>query len=360
MKQSAINYSQTWEDPDILLEALSIGPEDRVFSISSGGDNTLALALAGARQVDSIDSNPAQNYLVELKLAAARKLNYEEYLELMGVRSSGRRIALYETARQNLSLGARDWWSARSRLIERGVIHCGRFEQFSRMFALRVLPLTHSRKTILSLLNSQSLEEQRRIYTDVWNTRWWRFLFGLASSRTVLKQYARQRGMFAFAKRREASLIYRMRLQRHLTSVPIRGNYFLRYSLTGEYGDSLPPYLEERNKASLSLMPHSRIVLISADILGYLRSLPENTYSAYNVSDVFEAMTPETNDNLWYEIVRTAKSGARVAYWNNLVPRSYPAELNDRIRSDEEFTKKLQSRDRVFFYGRLFVHTITK
>ena len=55
MNKKIINYSQCWEDPFILLEALSICENDCVISITSGGDNTIALLLAKPKKIVSID-----------------------------------------------------------------------------------------------------------------------------------------------------------------------------------------------------------------------------------------------------------------------------------------------------------------
>ena len=53
-----IRYAQCWEDADILLEALDIEPGHTCLSIASAGDNTLALAGAGAGRVIAVDPPP--------------------------------------------------------------------------------------------------------------------------------------------------------------------------------------------------------------------------------------------------------------------------------------------------------------
>jgi S-adenosylmethionine-diacylglycerol 3-amino-3-carboxypropyl transferase len=39
-----IKYSQCWEDTDVLVSALLLEDDDVVLSITSGGDNSLALS----------------------------------------------------------------------------------------------------------------------------------------------------------------------------------------------------------------------------------------------------------------------------------------------------------------------------
>lgn len=360
MDKENINYSQCWEDPQVIIEALSIHPTDRVLSITSGGDNTLALLLADAKKVDSIDLNPTQNYLLELKKSAAKYLAYDEYLELMGVRASERRKALFEKVESSLSPAAATWWSNQQNLIERGIIHCGRFERFTVTFARYVLPLIHSRGTILEFLTCRDIQEQKDFYKNRWNSWRWRFFFGLASNRLMLRRFARQKGMFSYAGGQTVADVYRERLERHLTSVLMRGNYFLHYSLTGEYGEDLPPYLEERGYQQLRKIPESTLSITTDNLLNYLRSMPDNSFSKFNLSDIFEALSPEENDIVWQEIIRTAKSGATVAYWNNLVRRSYPAHQSALIRTNENQLSQLRAKDRVFFYDSFHAHTIFK
>ena len=360
MDKELINYSQCWEDPQVLVGALSIHPTDHVLSITSGGDNTLALLLAGAGKVDSIDLNPVQNYLLELKKSAAKCLAYDEYLELMGVRASKRRWALFQKVRTNLSQAAEAWWSSHQRLIEKGVMHCGRFEHFSAFFARFVLPLIHSKRTILGLLMCRNVQEQRDFYKRRWDSWRWRFFFGLASNRLMLKRYARQKGMFTHTAGKTVADVYRERLERHLTSVSIQGNYFLHYSLTGGYEKELPPYLEEQGYQQLRRIPETALSITTNNLFNHLRSIPDNTFSKFNLSDIFEALSLEDNDTLWQEIIRTAKSGAVIAYWNNLVMRSYPTQQSGQIKTDENQLRNLRAKDRVFFYDSFHAYTIFK
>ena len=54
------------------MQVLKINSEDTVLTLTSGGCNSLNLCLHGARQVVSVDCNPAQSALLELKATAIR------------------------------------------------------------------------------------------------------------------------------------------------------------------------------------------------------------------------------------------------------------------------------------------------
>ena len=360
MGKERINYSQCWEDPQILLEALSIRDDDYVLSVTSGGDNTLALLLAGPKKVFSIDLNAAQNHLLEFKRIAARKLNYEEYLELLGVQKSKCREILFKKIAADMSSSAQIWWAGHIASIKQGAIHCGRFERFTRWVARYLLPLVHSKKAISKLLACRNADEQKNYYGNQWDTKRWRFFFYLASNRPILRRYARPQGMFTYANVEMLAEIYRKRLERHLASVPIEGNFFLHYSLTGEYGNALPPYLEKKNFLQLRNMPNSTLSIITDNLLNYLKSMPSSSFSKFNLSDIFEALSPIENEMLWEQIVRTAKPDAKIVYWNNLIQRSYPSHLSSQIKTNEKHVDELRKKDRVFFYDNLCVYTILK
>ncbi len=359
MTNQIINYSQCWEDPIVLNEALAINSQDIVLSVTSGGDNSLVLLLKKPYKVISIDSNAVQKYLLELKGAAIGFLSHEELLEFLGVKKSCRRKELFEKVEKHLSLEAASWWNKHRLLIERGVIHVGRFEKFLNSFRCYILPLIHSKKTVEAFLNTQSLQSQRDFYQNVWNSKRWRLFFRVITSRFVLKSFARQRGMFTHTEPGAIAKEYLKRLDRNFNAVPLKDNYFMHYCLAGNYGQSVPPYLEAKETVSLK-ENLSRLSMVVNDLMSYLKSMPNDSFSKFNLSDIFEPLSLEQNDILWKEIVRTAKNGARVVYWNNLVPRTFPQQLSVNIKDEAQRATHLHSMDRVFFYGNFHINTILK
>ena len=359
MTNQIINYSQCWEDPILLNEALAINSQDIVLSVTSGGDNSLALLLKKPHKVISIDSNVAQKYLLELKSAAIGSLSHEELLEFLGAKKSSHREELFEKIEKHLSLEAASWWNKHRSLIKQGVIHTGRFEKFLNSFRCYILPFIHSKKTVEDFLNTQSLQIQQDYYRNVWNSKRWRLFFRVITSRFVLKSFARQRGMFMHTEPGAIAKEYLKRLDRNFNAVMLKDNYFMHYCLTGKYGQSVPPYLDA--KENLYLKENlSRLSMVVNDLTDYLKSMPNDSFSKFNLSDVFEPLSLEQNDTLWKEIVRTAKNGARVVYWNNLVRRAFSQQLSVNIKDEAHLATQLHSTDRVFFYGNFHVNTILK
>src|SRR5688500_5817596 len=123
---SMIRYAQVWEDADVLLEGLDIQSGDTCLAIASAGDNALARLARNPHRVVAIDLNPAQLACLELRVAAYRKLEHGELLELMGSRVSRRRGELYARCRAGLSEETRRFWDRRGREIWRGIGSAGK------------------------------------------------------------------------------------------------------------------------------------------------------------------------------------------------------------------------------------------
>ena len=360
MDKDIINYSQCWEDPDILTKALKISADDIVLSVTSGGDNAIALLLCNPQKITSIDLNYAQNYLLELKLTAAKVLTYDEYLSFLGITDSSNRGDSFSKVKQYLTPEASLFWSNHYTAIETGVINSGRFEKFLNSFRKYLLPLVHSSKTITQFVTVSSLKQQREFYKNRWNTKRWRMYFRLATSRSILKYFARQRGMFKYTKMKMVSDEYLKRLKSNLSNIPLTNNYFLHYCLTGGFGKTLPAYLQKKNYALLKKNKTSKLSIVSSNTLTYLKSVPDNSYTKYNLSDIFEALSDNETNMLWEEIIRTSKKDAVIVYWDNLLSNPVPARFSNIVKSEKQLERKLSSKDRVFFYGDFHIYKIIK
>lgn len=354
-----IAYSQCWEDPDTIREALCITRDDDVLAVTSGGCNVLALLLDRPRSITAVDINPAQNHLLELKLAAILGLDHSDLLNFLGVMESGHRLAVYRHLRAHLSDGAQEYWGLHQEEIEAGVIHSGRFERYLRMFRRLVLPLIHHKERVQEALRPKSLEEQKSFYDHVWDTFRWRTLFHLFFGRWLMSRIGRYPGAFQHADLPSIAGHYMQRTRHALREIPVASNYFLQYMATGEYKTALPPYLSPENLGTLKSHAN-RVRIVTADLLDFLATTPAGTFSKFYLSDVFEFCSMEQYENALRQIVRVARPGARLCYYNNLVPRSHPGSLAPVIQSEDALADRLHCKDRSFVYRRVVVEQVSK
>ncbi len=351
-----INYAQCWEDEGLLLEALEVGPGDRVLSIASGGDNSLALALAGA-EVVALDLSFPQLALCELKLQGSR-LDYDEYLQLLGLLEDGRRVFLYHAVREHLSEAARGYWDRHEDVIRTGVLKQGRFERYLELFRSRILPLVHSRDTVRELLACEDLQEQRSFYEERWNRRRWRGLFRIFFSQMVMERLGRDPAQFAHVGG-PVSQEFLRRCEHALTRIPVRTNPYLQWMLIQDFVDVQTcsrAYLTQEGFEGMS-EARERVRLVHSDVESFLSEDP-GRFTAFNFSNLFEYVSAEHHEQVLSLVVESSEAGARLAYWNLLVPRSRPESLTDRIERDVARSAEMLLRDRAFVYGGFHVERV--
>lgn len=346
---SRLNYAQCWEDERVLRAALQVGPGDRVLSIASAGDNSIALALDGA-DVVAVDLSRAQLAVCELKLAG-RHLSWSRTRQLLGVDRGEDPQQIYLSVRDSLSPASRAWWDSNPEVLQQGVLNAGRFERYLGMFRDRMLPLIHRRRTVAGWFDLTSLAEQERYYTDVWDRRRWRGLFRLFFSQRVMAARGRSPEQFAHVDG-PVSEAFLQRTRHVLTELPLQDNGYAQWLLMGRWlhESALPPYLTQEGHAQLGAVAE-RITLVHGGINAAVASQAAGRFNAFNLSDIFEYLTPEQTEVLYGELLDAAAPGARLAYWNLLVPRSCPPRFSERVRCHEERAAQLLFEDRAFFYG---------
>jgi S-adenosylmethionine-diacylglycerol 3-amino-3-carboxypropyl transferase len=353
---SAIRYAQCWEDADLLVAALDPQPGHVCLSIASAGDNALALLSRGPARVIAVDLNPAQLACLELRVAAYRELEHRELLELIGSRPSSRRPALYQRCRAQLSSDARSFWDGLPGEIEQGIGGAGKFERYFALFRTRLLPLVHSPRRVERLLEGGALAKREGFYSREWDTWRWRLLFKIFFSRFVMGRFGRDPAFFRYVEGSVADRIL-ARTRYALTALDPAANPYLQWILTGAHTTALPYALRPENfdaiRRNLDRLEWSR-----SSIEEYLDSHCALRMDRFNLSDIFEYMSPENYDRLLNRLVEAARPGARLAYWNMLAPRSRPGAMANRLRPLEELAKQLFAQDKAWFYSRFVVEEV--
>jgi S-adenosylmethionine-diacylglycerol 3-amino-3-carboxypropyl transferase len=351
---SGIRYAQCWEDADVLLSALEPGPGKRCLSIASAGDNTLALLSRDPESVLALDLSPAQLACLELRVAAYRILQHGELLALIGCVDSDVRPRLYAACREQLSSGARAFWDDRGNLIAAGIGSVGKFEHYFRMFRERVLPLVHSRHTVGELLRPKSGDERRSFYRNRWNNWRWRLMFRTFFSRKLMGLLGRDPEFFRYVEGSVSERILQ-RTEYALTELDPAVNPYIHWILTGRFDGALPASLREENfepiRRNLDRLEWRCGSL--EESLGHDRK-----FDCFNLSDIFEYMSPPSYEQLLQRIVSSARPGGRLAYWNMLARRRRPDSLATSLRPLAELSAELFARDQAFFYSALVVEEV--
>jgi S-adenosylmethionine-diacylglycerol 3-amino-3-carboxypropyl transferase len=352
MALDQIRYSQVWEDHRVLCDGLDIGPEDDVLSIASSGCNLMALLLAGAKSVTAIDMSPAQIALVELKIASIRMLTHETFVGFMGVGEPAMsRVDTYRLLRPELTSMAQEFWDTHLEDIETGVIHCGRFDKYLRLFQQKYLPTVWPQGTCERLLDADSLQEQRRIYESECDSEEFRQLFCWFAGREMIATSGRDPAQLKYVGLGDLGKHFLQRFRHSLVNVSTAGNYYMEYNLLGRYRDikAGPVYLRAENFARLKGLV-DKIHLVTDELERYLCSQARGSFSKANLSDVFEYMSDDASQHMFEVLASNLRGGGRLAYWNLLVPRTAHSSRHLRLKPLVETSERLHAIDRTWFY----------
>lgn len=356
---SQLRYAQCWEDADVLLEALKIKPHHRCLAIASAGDNTLAMVAQGPQKVIAVDLNPTQIACLELRVAAYRRLTHIQLLQLLGSEPTDplTRQQLYNYCRPQLTAAAQAFWDSQTDAIALGFGAVGRFERYLRQFRRWVLPLIHSSQVIKQLLEPRSRPERQQFYDQVWCNWRWRLLFQLFFSAALQGRLGRDPSFLRYAPN-EISKLLLQRAAKALTQQNPATNPYLQWIIKGAHPTIRPYALRAENfaaiRANLDCLEWHCCSLES-----FLTQAQGQVFNRYNLSNIFEYMSPAAYQAVLEQICDRSCLGTRLVYWNLFAHRQCPSVLAGQLRSLTELQTQLNDQDQGFFYQTIVVEEVS-
>lgn len=336
-----IIYSSSNEDSESERLALSLNNEDSVLCISGSGARSLDLLVDSPKEIVSIDFNPAQNFLLELKIAAFKTLTYDELLEFLGVRSSEDRIILFDQIKKHLSTNALDFWQKRMKLIKDGVLYCGTWE---RLLNKMLKYAYFRRRKIKVLFEATTIEEQQRIWTSKWDTISWRLFIGVLSNRFLWVRIIREPGAKLIPKDFNVKQYMLDRLEYMAMNFKLSENHYANLLFNGGYMESciLPHHLRPEN-FDVVRENINRIEIVTASLLDYLPK-HKGRFSKFSLSDFSSYAPPEIYHSIWENVIFSAKSGAVFCERYFLVKRN-PEKQFTVLQKDLELEISIAKKD---------------
>lgn len=370
-------YPQIWEDPNVDMEALRLGPTDHVVTIASGGCNVLSYLIGDPARITAVDLNGAHIALNRLKLCALRHLpDHAAFFEFFGKADAQANIAAYDQwLKPHLDASSRAYWEGRAITGRRRIGHFSR--NFYRYGALgHVIGLAHAvariyGQDVRDILAARSKEEQRQQFERILAP-----LFDKPFVKWALKQPVSLYGLGippaqyrALADDAEGGMIeaLRSRLRRLACDFDLSENYFAWQAFGRTYPplgpNAVPPYLEPQNFAALRARA-DRVETRHMSFVAHLETCPDASRDAYILLDAQDWMTDEDLTALWRQITRTARAGARVIFRTaadeRLLPGRIPPEILALWRYDEARCRDLARRDRSSIYGGFHLYTLAE
>lgn len=350
-----IRYAQLWEDADVLTQALGDCAGGTLVSICSAGDNALAMLTLDPAKVVVVDLSPAQIACLKLRIGAFQNLTHPEFIELMGARASQHRDTLLTKAMVDAEDDVRIFWEGLSdEVILHGAGGVGKFERYFRFFRKRLLPLVHARKTIDDIFVSRDKDARQTFFNTRFNTWRWRLLLNTFFSRFVMGRMGRDKAFFDHVEGSPAQHVAR-RIHHAAVDCDPAENPYLHWIMKGIHGTTLPmTWRAEHFEVIKSRL--DRIEIRPGSLEAFV-STGEKA-NGFNLSDIFEYMSPEVFSTVYGSILKAAAPGARLVYWNMMAPRRVPPEFAKAVTTLCDVEDRLKAADKAFFYSDFVVEEV--
>ncbi len=369
-------YNTCWEDPRLDREAMQLTEADRVLVITSAGCNALDYALAGAGHVHAVDMNPRQNALLDLKLAAAKSLQYEDYFQMFGKGTIPGVDGIYASKlRPHLHEWARRYWDRWIRFFDnpkRSFYFRGTSGAFARGISVYINRVARIRKEVNQLLEANSLEEQQEIYSRVHEKMWSRWLKFAMNRDTTLSLLGVPK-----AQRRQIDTQYpggivqfvQDAMEAVFAKLPLHDNYFWRVYITGEYSEKcLPEYLKPDSWEKLRNGLFEKISIHSDSVQGFLEK-HRGQISRFVLLDHMDWLSDHffpLLESEWQAIINRAAPQARILWRSGGLRTDYLSDVMVTVDKEEvqlpelltyqtELAERLHQLDRVHTYGSFYI-----
>ncbi len=369
-------YPQIWEDPEVDMEALALTPECHVVAIASGGCNVLSYLIADPGRITAVDLSRAHIALNRLKLSAVRHLpSWQSFYRFFGEADEEANVAAYwRFLKDRLDTESRAYWEGRAlsgfgrRRISMFSRNLYRYGLLGYSIGLGHLVARIHGVDLRKVLNARSLEEQRAFFDasvaplfDSPIIRW--------ASRRQLALYGLGIPPAQYAALGEGApnmaTVLRERVEKLACEFSIAENYFAWQAFGRSYSDSgsgpVPPYLEREHFAAIRDRA-DRVEVLNRSFTEYLKSREPQSLDRYVLLDAQDWMSDAQLNDLWREITRTAKPGARVIFRTAAEPTLLPGRVDDEVLEqwtyEADQSRELTRRDRSAIYGGFHLYVL--
>jgi len=343
-------YNQIWEDPRVDAQALQLGPDSSLLTISSGGCNVLNYLVHEPRRIVAVDLNANHMALTRLKLAAIKHLpDYESFYKFFGYGRHEDNLLNYRRhLRDALDPQTRAFWESsdwpgrkvgprRIGYFKRGLYEKAKLGQFFRVVHGLAKGM---RRDPARLLAARTLAEQERVFEETYAA--------LFRNRLV-----RWMG-------RQPVAVYSLGIppSQHAAMLEEQGG-------DGDHENrrAVPDYLKRENYEKIRSLV-DRVETHVASLADHLRTEKPGALNGFIFLDSQDWMPPHVIAELWGEIARVGGPNTRVIFRTagekSPIEAALPAPLMQRFRYAEERSRQLHLQDRSAIYGMFHLYEMTE
>jgi S-adenosylmethionine-diacylglycerol 3-amino-3-carboxypropyl transferase len=367
-------YPMIWEDPRVDLQALEIRPDSRIVTIASGGCNVLNYLTADPERIYAVDLNRAHVALNKLKITALLQLaDHARFYAMFGSADDRRNVELFDNVlASHLDPTTRAYWNGRDghsgRRVDRLAAGFYRQGLLGRFIAAAHVVARLYGKYPRRMMRARTRDEQIALFetelAPLFDRRIIRWLLGHRAALYGLgippAQYVALLGDAA-----HMADVVRERLRKLACNFDLADNYFAWAAFNRGFATDgcgpVPPCLEAQHFKSLKAKV-DRVSVELVSITEFLTQQPASSLDRYVLLDAQDWMSHQDLSQLWTEINRTARPGARVIFRTagemSILPGRVPAEVLDRWRYAEARSQELGRQDRSAIYGGFHLYVL--
>jgi S-adenosylmethionine-diacylglycerol 3-amino-3-carboxypropyl transferase len=370
-------YNTCWEDPRLDRVALQIGPEDDILVITSAGCNALDYALCEPNHVYAVDMNPRQNALLDLKKAAIKSLEWDDFFRMFGDgRLPGVANIYRQKMRTHLSPWSRAYWDkyiGRFFDSKRPFYFRGTSGSFARWMKLYTDHIVKVRPNLDAALNSKSLAEQQEIYYKQLKDRFWtgliRFLMDRDTTLSLLGVPRAQRRQIETQYKGGVVKFIEDCVEAVFAKLPLADNYFWRVYMTGSYTRSCcPEYLKPQNFSLLKAGLVDRITTHTDSVQAFLER-HDGSISRFVLLDHMDWLAHKLFPILeleWQAILERAAPETRIIWRSGGLRTDFLQHVEVTVDGEQrrlpelltmrsDLAEELHEKDRVHTYGSFYI-----
>ncbi|QDV46125.1 hypothetical protein Enr13x_60290 [Stieleria neptunia] len=378
--QRNLVYNTCWEDPRLDRRALDLGAEDTVLVITSAGCNALDYALQAPRAVHAVDMNAMQNALLELKMAAIRTLEYEDFFEIFGKGLHPNWHSIYhDRVRPALRGSDRAIWDRRLDFFDGSARRKSfYFRGTSGFFAWMINGYLNRpqglRESVQEILSAETVQEQAEIYdargvSEQLFSKPMRWVLRRDTTLAMLGVPRSQRMQIDRGYPGGIGRFIQDRIETVFKKIPLKDNYFWRVYLTGSYTPSCcPEYLTPEGFAQLRSGLVDRVTTHNNTVESFLRvhDAPVSRFVLLDHMDWLYERHPDLLAAEWQSIIDRSAQHTRILWRSAALDVDFVdpvtvqangahVQLGELLRYQKELAAQLHVTDRVHTYGSFYI-----
>jgi len=184
-----------------------------------------------------------------------------------------------------------------------------------------------------------------------WNGWRWHLVTRLFFSQKIMGLLGRDPAFFDYASGDLPAQI-RDKVRHAVIELEPRHNPYMQWILLGVHAHALPLAWRAQHYDFI----RARLERIQC-LQGGVEEA-KGSFDGFNLSDIFEYMSPDLARNIYAQLLEKARPEARFVYWNMMVRRQMGEYFPQRIHLAEEEAGALAAQDKAFFYSALVIEDV--